>query len=56
MIQARKLYAKESFAGDLDTAAYALNSITIDLSACGKSRGWRAYENALKTSKGHGDG
>ncbi len=31
MLQARKLYAKESFGVDLDAAAYALDSTTIDL-------------------------
>jgi hypothetical protein len=31
MLQARKLYAKESFGVDLDAAAFALDSTTIDL-------------------------
>jgi Transposase DDE domain len=31
MLQARKLYAKNSFGVDLDAAAYALDSTTIDL-------------------------
>lgn len=31
MLQARKLYAKESFGVDLEAAAYALDSTTIDL-------------------------
>ena len=51
MLQARKLYAQESLAMDLDAAAYALDSTTIDL--CLSLFPWAHFRSTKSAVKMH---
>ena len=51
MVQARKLYAGESLGIDLDAAAYALDSTTIDL--CLSLFPWAHFRSTKSAVKVH---
>ena len=51
MVQARKLYAQESLGADLDAAAYALDSTTIDL--CLSLFPWAHFRSTKSAVKMH---